>query len=90
MTSAKLPSIRRESVQTAVTFAAHNIPGVDEDTLHKFLDFVNTSNDFGSITKHELLEKMRLIRKYVPNTCQYSLMMLAELLELHPQEKAFA
>ena len=90
MTSAKLASIKRERVEAAVLFAAQNIPGIDGDTLHKFLDFVNTTSDLGLITKHELLEKMRLIRKYIPNTCQYSLMMLAELLELHPQETAFA
>ncbi|MCB0191455.1 MAG: hypothetical protein KDJ65_05880 [Anaerolineae bacterium] len=90
MTNAKLASIKKERVEAAVLFAAKNIPGVDENTLHKFLDFVNTTNDFGLITKHELLEKMRLIRKYIPSTCQYSLMMLAELLELHSQETAFA
>ncbi|MCB0210814.1 MAG: hypothetical protein KDJ52_15860 [Anaerolineae bacterium] len=90
MTSAKLASVTRESVEAAVHFAAKNIPGVDEGTLHKFLELVNTTSDFGLITKHELLEKMRLIRKYIPSTCQYSLMMLAELLELYPQEAAFA
>ena len=90
MTSPRLALIKREKVEAAVTFAAQNIPGVDKATLHKFLEFVNTSNDFGTVTTHELLEKMRLLRKYIPNSCEYSLMMVAELLDLNTHEPAFA
>ncbi|MCB0167064.1 MAG: hypothetical protein KDI79_22745 [Anaerolineae bacterium] len=90
MTGPKLALINQEKVEAAVLFAVQNIPGVDKATLHKFLEFVNTRNDFGGITTHELLEKMRLLRKYIPSSCEYSLMMLAELLDLHPHEPVFA
>lgn len=90
MTGPKLALVKREKVEAAVLFAVQNIPGVDKTTLHKFLDFVNTTNDFGAITTHELVEKMRLLRKYIPSSCEYSLMMLAELLDLPSHEPAFA
>lgn len=75
-------TIKKQHVEAAILFAIDNIPGIDEDTLQKFLEFVNVTGNFGSISQEELLEKMRLIRKYIPGSCGYSLLTLAELLEM--------
>lgn len=90
MSGVKFPSIQKAQVEAAVIFAVQNIPGIDAATLRRFLEFVNAREERGLISNHELLEKMRLVHKYIPSTCTYSLMVLADLLDLTPPEPAFA
>lgn len=92
MTSISFLCIHREHVEATVAFAIEHVPGMDSKTLKRFMEFVNASGDeVGAITKHELLEKMRLLLKYIPSSCTYSLVTLAELLDLSPPfELAFA
>lgn len=82
-----LSEVSIQQLETAVAFAIDKIPGVDAWTLEKLLEYVDIG-EFGSIHKEELLEKMRLIRSYLPSSCQYSLLMLAELLDLSVPETA--
>jgi hypothetical protein len=87
MSSSKLSwitEIPKQHVEAAVAYAIKNIPDVDAWTLQKFLEYINVTGKLGSISRDELQEKMRLIRKYLPSSCRYSLLMLAELLELSP------
>jgi hypothetical protein len=60
-----------------------NISQVDEATLERFLELVNTTGNFGSISEKQLVHKMDLLKKHVPDTCEYSLRALAELLGIH-------
>jgi hypothetical protein len=77
-----------QQVKAAVAFAVENVPALDGWTLQKFLEYVNVAGSDASVSKGELLEKMRLIRKHLPKSCRYSLLMLAELLELTPPDAA--
>ena len=79
-----IEEIKKQQLETGIAFIIEQVPDVDVWTLHKLLDYVNITENFSSITKNELLEKMRLMRKYLPSACRYSLIMLAELLELEP------
>jgi hypothetical protein len=79
-------SIRQ--VKAAVAFAIENIPAMDVWTLKKYLEYVNVAGDDALVSKGELLEKMKLIRKHLPKSCRDSLLMLAELLELAPPAAA--
>lgn len=69
-------------VAETVAFAIENIPTVNKETLEKFLQLVHTTGTAGCITPEQIVNKMRLTMKYIPNACPYSLMVLAELLEL--------
>ena len=75
-------TIKKLHIETAAIFAINNIPGVDEDTLQKFVELINVTGNFGAICEVELLEKMRFFRKYIPKACGYSLYVLTELLEI--------
>jgi hypothetical protein len=69
---------------TALTiFAINNIPDIDEFTLKKFLELMNTTGSFGTITDEQLIEVMSLIMKYVPGTCIHSLCVLVDLLGIY-------
>jgi hypothetical protein len=59
-----------------------NIPEVDRTTLEKFLELVNATGTFGTMTQEQLLNKMRLTLRYVPNASRSSLLVLADLLEI--------
>lgn len=74
--------IKRLHVEAAVLFAINNIPGVDKETLEKFLELVNVTGNFGSITEDQLIDKMSLIMKHIPGACQRSLLTVAELLDI--------
>ena len=75
--------IDKRYVEATVFFAINNIPQTDQETLEKFLELVNATGNFGPITHRQLLDKMCLLRKHVPNTCEYSLQTLIELLGIH-------
>ncbi|MCG3208485.1 MAG: hypothetical protein FOGNACKC_02090 [Anaerolineae bacterium] len=74
-------TIKKRQIAAAALFAAENIPGVDKKTLRRLLELVEVSGEFNWITRQELLEKMRLLLKYIPGSCRFSLLILAELLE---------
>lgn len=80
--------ISKQQVEAAVAFAIDYVPGVDIWTLQKFLEYVTVTESDSLVSKGELLEKMRLIRKHLPKSCRYSLLMMAELLELAPPAQA--
>jgi hypothetical protein len=72
--------INKRDVAATVLFAINNIPYTDEATLERFLDLVNATGNFGPVSHRELIQKMILLKKHVPQTCDYSLLTLAELL----------
>ena len=72
--------INKRDVAATVLFAINNLPHADEKTLEQFLDLVNSTGNFGPVSHRELIQKMILLKKYVPNTCNDSLLALAELL----------
>ncbi len=69
-------------MKATVEFAINNIPGVDQDTLEKFLELVNATGNFGPISEAEIIEKMNLIMKHIPTACGHSLLTVAELLDI--------
>jgi hypothetical protein len=74
--------IKKLHVKATVEFAINNIPGIDQDTLEKFLELVNATGNFGPISEAEIIEKMNLIMKYIPEACGRSLLTVAELLDI--------
>ncbi|MEW5958993.1 MAG: hypothetical protein AB1801_14775, partial [Chloroflexota bacterium] len=56
---------------------------VDIPTLEKFLELVNATGNFGLITDQELFQKMGLLKKYIPETSEESLLIVAELLGIY-------
>ena len=74
--------IKKLQVKETVLFAINNIPQVDRATLEKFLELVNATGTFGAISHEQLVTKMNLTMKYIPGACAYSLVVLADLLEL--------
>jgi hypothetical protein len=77
------PEINKRDVEATVLFAINNIPQTDEATLEKFLELVNASGNFGPISHQQLIHKMNLLKKYVPEACDYSLFTLTELLGIY-------
>lgn len=80
--TALIQPIKKLHVEATVQFAINHIPNVDEDTLVKYLELVNVTGNFGTISKEQLALKMLLIIKHIPNACQDSLQTLGELLEV--------
>lgn len=72
--------IKKLHLETTVQFAINHIPSVDQPTLEKYLELVNINGNFGSVSEDELLEKMGLMLKFIPNACEQSLRTLGELL----------
>ena len=81
--TSRVSKIDKKHVTAMATFAINNIPSTDQFTLNKFLELMNTTGSFGSVTAEQLLETMRLMMKYVPGTCNQSLFVLVELLGVH-------
>jgi hypothetical protein len=79
---APVNQIKKLHVQATVEFAINNIPGVDQNTLEKFLELVNATGNFGPISEDEIIEKMNLIMKYIPGACGRSLLTVVELLDI--------
>jgi hypothetical protein len=77
------PEINKRDVEATVLFAINNIPHTDEATLEKFLELVNANGNFGPVSHQQLAHKMSLLKKYMPEACDYSLFALAELLGTH-------
>jgi hypothetical protein len=78
----QIQTIKKLHIKNTVEFTINNIPGVDEGTLEKFLELVNARGNFGEINEGEVIEKMNLIMKYIPDACARSLLTVAELLDI--------
>jgi hypothetical protein len=74
-------TIKKRQISTAALIARETIPGVDEKTIRWLLELVEVSGELTWITRDELKEKMRLLLRYIPGACGYSLLVLAELIE---------
>jgi hypothetical protein len=74
--------IKKLQISETVLFAIHNIPGIDQATLEKFLELVNTTGTFGAISHEQIIAKMHLTLKYIPDACPHSLLILGDLLEI--------
>lgn len=75
-------SIKKLHVEATVNFAINHIPSVDEETLLRYLELVNVTGNFGSISKDQLVAKMGQVVRYIPDACEQSLYTLGDLLEL--------
>ncbi len=67
----------------AADFAVKHVQGIDRKTMRWLVELIEVSGEGGWISEGELLEKMYLLRRYVPGSCRYSLLVLADLLELN-------
>jgi len=76
----KQGQIKKLHLEATVHFAISHIPSVDQPTLEKYLELVNIDGNFGTISEAELLEKMELVMRFIPNACDHSLRTLGELL----------
>ena len=75
--------IKKVHVEASVLFAINHIPNVDAHTLERYLELVNLTGTFGSISQEELLQKMNLLIKHIPETCEHSLSTVGELLGIN-------
>ena len=82
LTISPVKKVSKRDLAAAVLFAINNIPHVHEATLERFLELVNITGNFGSISDHEFAQKMYLLTKHVPDVCNDSLFTLAELLDI--------
>ena len=81
--------INKRDVAATVLFAINNIPHANEETLERFLELVNATGNFGPISHRELIHKMILLKRFVPETCDTSLLALAELLGIQLTTRNF-
>jgi hypothetical protein len=75
--------IDKRQITAMATFAMTNIPNTDEFTLKKFLELMNTTGTYGMITCKQFKRTVELMKKYIPNTCDYSLNVLIDLLRTY-------
>jgi len=73
-------TIRKAHLKDTITFAINYIPQVDPQTLEAFLEMVYANGNYGDISHQQLLSKICLALKYIPNACANSLLILADLL----------
>jgi hypothetical protein len=69
--------VKKLYISETVFFAINNIPAVDRTTLEKFLELVNATGTFGVLSHEQILTKMRLMLRYIPNACPHSLDILS-------------
>ena len=74
--------IKKRHIEAAVLFAIDHIPQVDPNTLKKFLELIDINGNFGSVSDQQLVHTMSLLVKHIPSACGYSLLTLAELLDV--------
>lgn len=83
-TATPTSEIKKLHLEAVVLFASNNVPEVDPVTLERFLELVNAEGTFGTITHEQILKKMCLVLKYIPDACAHSLLVLIDLLEIKP------
>jgi len=81
--------IEKLHIKETVSFAINNIPHIDRTTLEKLIELVYTNGNYGTISDEQLVSKMELISKYIPEPCVKSLWILADLLEIPMQPKLY-
>lgn len=74
--------IEKRYIVAMSTFAIKHIPGTDPVTLEKFVELINVGGSHGSISDKQLIDKMRLMVKLVPDTNIPSLLTLVELMDI--------
>ena len=75
-------SIKKLYLEETILFAINNIPQIDTLTLKGFLELINAGGTFGSMTHDQILRKMRLLLKYVPDASVSSLLVVLDLLDI--------
>lgn len=75
--------IDKKQITAMAIFAMTNIPNTDEFTLKKFLELMNTTGTYGMITCQQFKRTVEVMKKYIPNTCDYSLDVLTDLLRTY-------
>lgn len=73
--------ISKLQIEQTVFFVISHVPNVDSTTLDKFLALINAEKRHVSWGYKELIYKVQLVLKYVPDACPYSLKVLLDLLE---------
>jgi hypothetical protein len=79
--------IKKRQVEEMVLFAINHVPQADSVTLKRFLELVNAGGTFGVISQEQILRKMYLVLKYIPNASVPSLLVLMDLLEIKPSRQ---
>ena len=83
--------IEKKYISARIMFAMKNVPGVDQFTLNKLLELLNTTGTFGWITARQLVNDMKLMIKYVPGTSIPTLLIFIDLIDvwlpLNPKDK---
>lgn len=74
--------IKKAQIEETALFAINNIPEVHGATLKKFLELVNAGGTYGSISHRQLIKKMVMVVRYIPNACVHTLLILTDLLEI--------
>ncbi len=74
--------IKKIQVKEIVLFAINNIPEADSNTLKQFLELINAGGTFGSISHAQIIKKMHMVLRYIPQACVHSLLILTDLLEI--------
>ena len=87
MSAIQTSEIKKLRLEETVLFAINNIPQAHATTLKQFLELVNAGGTFGTISHEEILRKMHLLLKYIPNASVPSLLILIDLLDIQPPKR---
>jgi hypothetical protein len=75
-------TLKKRHIADTIAFALSSLPQTDQHTLEKFLALVNIGGSHGALNLEEVVNKMRLTMKYVPQPCPETLLIVADLLEV--------
>lgn len=72
-------TVKKLDIKEAALFAIQNIPQVDPISLERFVDLINVGSSHGCLSFEQLIAKVRLANRYLPNLCPYSLFILMDI-----------
>ena len=72
--------IDKSHLSAMAIFAINNVPHTDKFTLNKFLEVINTTGSFGSLSLDQIVTIMQWMIKNLPNVKKRSFLTLIELL----------
>ncbi len=72
--------IDKRHIAATALFAMTHVPHLNQETVERFLELINATGNYGSMSDKELLQKICVLVKHVPETCEDSLLVVAELL----------
>ena len=75
--------IDRDQVTSLAVFVMNNIPDMDQYSLKKFLELMNTGPGSGWVSNKQLIATRNLLLKHNPRICTHSLAVLFEHLEIY-------